>query len=300
MEHNERKGQLIALAGFASLSCGDAVVKTMAGQFSPVAVGAVRFALGALILSGLLAWREGLGAFRPSHPWLQLARGLCLSFASVLFFWAIFEMPLADAMALSFVAPVFTALLSGPFLKEKVHRSVFVACAVALTGVIIVLRPNLAELGWVALLPLGSALFFSCIVMLNRATAGQGSALSMQVYMAIVATPILTVAAFIGDASGNPALALDGLPDWTIIARCGVVAISASTAHFLIYLGTQRAGASAVAPMSYIQMVVATLLGWIVFADFPDLVTWAGVTVIIAAGLYLWHSGRRQVGTAIG
>ena len=122
----------------------------------------------------------------------------------------------------------------------------------------------------------------------------------MQVYIALVATPVLAIAACLGDATGVPALRLDTLPDWTIFARCAFVAVVASSAHLLIYLGTQRAGASAVAPRSYVQMLMATMLGWVFYAEFPDAMTWAGVAVIIAAGLYLWHSGRKQVGTAIG
>jgi drug/metabolite transporter (DMT)-like permease len=76
------------------------------------------------------------------------------------------------------------------------------------------------------------------------------------------------------------------------MARCAVVALFASTAHWLIYLGTTRAGAASIAPMSYAQMLVAGTIGWAWFGDRPDLMTLLGAAIIIAAGLYLWRAGQ--------
>ena len=292
MHHSERSGILLALCGFALLSVGDAVIKTMAGEWSPLAVASVRFAIGATGLSALLAMTEGRKAFRPANPRLQFARGVCLAAASLMFFSAIFVMPLATAMALAFVSPVIVAVLSGPLLGEKVRPAVWVASAVALIGVALVLRPNLSALGLVALLPLASALFFALMVIANRASAGQGSALSMQVFMQVGAMPVLLLAAFGGHFSGVEALEIT-MPDWTVIARCAVVAVTASSAHWLVYMGTQRAGASTIAPTTYVQMLVATSLGWWWFGDVPDLMTLVGAAVIIGAGLILWWSTPR-------
>ena len=286
---------MLALAGFVTLSCGDAIIKSMAGDWPAIAVAALRFSIGAVLLTALLLWKEGAQAFWPKNPWLQAFRGLCLAGASLLFFSAIYVMPFAEAMALTFLAPIFTALLSGPILKERVRPVVYLACAMALAGVFIVLRPNLAALGAVALFPLGSALFFSFMVIANRASAGQGSALSMQVFMSVVAAPLLILAAIAGNATGLTPIA-PLVPDWSVVARCAIVAITASTAHLLIYLGTVRAGASSIAPMSYVQILVATLLGWWIFDDLPDAMTFLGVAVIIASGLFLWW--RTRPGTA--
>lgn len=292
MDGNERSGLLLALIGFALLSVGDAVVKTMAGQWSPLAVAALRFSLGATGLAGLVAMREGTGAFRPPRPWLQLARGLCLAGATLCFFSAIFIMPLAEAISLAFVAPVFTALLSRPLLGEPVRPAVWGASALALAGVLLILRPNLAELGLVAVLPLASAFFFSLTIIANRASAGSGSALSMQLYIAAIAAPVLIIAAALGAWSGMPALAV-GWPEPGVIARCALVAVTATTAHWLTYRGTMRAGAASVAPMTYVQLLVATGLGWWWFGDVPDAITVVGASVIIAAGLLLWWRTAR-------
>ncbi|GMM93158.1 DMT family transporter [Qipengyuania sp. MTN3-11] len=287
MQTDERRGLMLAICGFALLSVGDAVVKTMAGAWSPVAVAALRFSIGAAGLCILLYRREGPAGFRPRNPLLQLARGFCVAGATICFFSAIFVLPLATAMALTFVAPIFVALLSGPLLGEKVRPAVWLVSPAALIGVVLILRPNLTTLGPVALLPLGSALFFALMVLANRASAGQGSALSMQAFIALGATPFLVAAAAIGHVSGAPMLAV-GTPDWTVAARCAIVAVTASSAHWLVYLGTERAGAATIAPSTYVQMVVATVLGYLLFSDVPDALTLAGAAIIIGAGLVLW------------
>ena len=293
MQPSERSGIIIALCGFALLSVGDAVIKTMAGEFSPLGVAALRFALGAAGLSALLWTKEGRQGFRPRNPRLQAARGFCLAAATLCFFSAIFVLPLATAMALAFVSPVIVALLSAPLLGEKVPPAVWVASFTALVGVGLILRPNLAALGIVTLLPLLSATFFALMIIANRASAGQGSALSMQAYVQIVAMPLLLIAAAVGHLSGANSLRL-GMPDWTVIVRCAFVAVTASSAHWLVYIGTQRAGAATIAPTTYIQMLVATVMGWWWFGDVPDGFTLGGAAIIIGAGLLLWWTAPRQ------
>ncbi|MGY6552655.1 MAG: DMT family transporter [Erythrobacter sp.] len=290
MMAEEKVGLAYAVLGFAILSTGDAVVKSMAGAWPAFAVAALRFAIGASVLSLLLLRFEGRRAFVPRRPWLQAARGGCLAISSVCFFSAIYIMPLAEAMAIGFLAPVLTQALAGPILGEKVRPAVWGASLAALGGVAIILRPNLAILGWAAMLPLVSALFFALLMIANRASAGQGSVLSMQVFVAGICAPILIVAATLANLSGIPAFAF-GWPTWDIVARCAVVAATASTAHWLAYVGTMKAGAAQVAPAIYVQLLVAIIMGWWWFGDAPDLYTLAGSALIIAAGLYLWRDG---------
>lgn len=298
MHNQERTGLLLAIAGFSVLSVGDAFIKSMAGDWPVTAVAALRFAIGAVGLSALLVVQEGPRAFVPAHPWVQIARGICLAFASLTFFSAIYVMPLAETMAITFISPVLTAILSGPLLGEKVRPAVWIASIAALVGVVIILRPNLAELGWPAVLPLVSALFFSLMIILNRASAGKGSALSMQVYIALVAAPILATAAFGAKAAGIDGLDF-GWPSWDVALRCAIVAVTASTAHYLTFLGTTKAGAAQIAPASYVQLLVASALGWLWFGDVPDYLTVVGAAIIVGAGLYLWRDGMARAKPAM-
>ena len=288
-QHNV--GLLLGLAGFAALSCGDAVIKSIAGEWPGTAVAALRYTIGATGLALLLWWREGRGAFNMPMPKMQLLRGMSVAIATLCFFSAIFLMPLAEATAIVFTSPILTAILSAVLLKERVGRATWIASAVAFLGVIAILRPNVALLGLAAFLPLIAAFCMSVLMMANRQVAGSGSALQMQFLIAVIAAPVLLLATGIGAASGIPAFAFSA-PDWTVVARCAVVAVTATCSHWLVYLATTKATAADIAPMTYIQLPTAMLLGMAMFADWPDAVALAGSAVIVAAGLYLWNSGR--------
>ena len=291
MRHHERSGLLFALAGFAVLSVGDGVVKTMAGLWSPVGIAALRFTLAAVALGGVLWLREGASGFRLAQPRAQFGRGAALAVSSTIFFTSLFVLPLATATAIGFTAPMFTAILAALLLGEPLRRETLIASAVAFAGVLVILRPNLAEAGWWAVLPLFSAITFSLLIIGNRHVAGTASPLAMQFWVAAFATPILLLAAPLFAQSGIDRFAL-GWPDWSVIARCAFVAASTTCAHWLIYLGTTRAGAGTVAPATYIQLLVATLLGWLWFDSHPDLMTLLGALIIIGSGLYLWRAGQ--------
>lgn len=291
--HSERIGLAWALIGFACLSIGDAVVKSIHGAWAPTAIAATRYVLGAAGLGVLLALREGRAGFSMPSPALQLLRGFGVSIATVGFFSAVMVMPLAEATAITFTSPMITALLSALFLGEPARRETVLASIVAFAGTLIVLRPNIAELGLAALLPLMSAVGMSLLMIGNRATAGRASPLASQFFVASIAAPLLLVATWIGGMSGVPQLAL-GVPDWTILARCALVACSASFAHWAIFKGTAKAGAAAVAPMTYVQLLVATVLGVVFFGDWPDGPTLLGAALIVASGLWLWRSGSRR------
>lgn len=297
MKPSERSGMMVALAGFVVLSSGDAVIKTMAGQWPPVAVAALRFTLGAVGLSGLLTARQGRAGFAMPMAAAQWLRGVGLAAATIGFFSAVFIMPLATATAITFASPVLTALVAGAVLGERVGRVTIMASLIAFVGVLIVLRPNFLALGWAALLPLLSACGQTMLMIGNRIVAGRASPLATQLFVAAIAAPLLIAAAAVLHVAG-PARFVVGWPPLSVVARCALVACSASTAHWLIYLGTTRAGAATIAPMSYIQLLVATALGWIVFGDAPDAAALLGAGVIVGAGLWLWRAGPSAIRSA--
>lgn len=293
MQRSESAGVLFALAGFTCLSVGDAVVKTMAGMWPPTAIAATRYLIGAFGLSALLFARSGPAAFRPPAPTLQMLCGFGVAIATTGFFAAVFVMPLAEATAITFTSPMLTGLLAAVLLGEPARRATWLATIVAFCGVLVVLRPNFVELGFAALLPLLSALGMSLLVIGNRAVAGRATPLAMQVFVALAALPVLLAIAFSGHVSGMPALHI-GTPHWSVLARCVFVACTASAAHWLIFIGTTRAGAATVAPMTYVQLIVATALGWLLFGEKPDAIAMLGAGIIVGAGLYLWYATRRK------
>ncbi|MEM8695033.1 MAG: DMT family transporter [Pseudomonadota bacterium] len=286
-------GLLLALAGFACLSMGDGIIKSMAGEWPGLAVAALRYSIGSLGLLLLLLMIEGRKALRCPRPWVQLGRGVSVAFATLFFFSSIFVMPLADATAIQFTAPMITAILSTLLLGERMPRITWYATAIAFLGMLLVLRPNIFDLGWVVLLPIGAAICFSFTIIFNRMAAGSGSGLLMQVLISAIATPVLIAATAIGHFSGVESLTV-AMPDWSVIARCALVAVTASFSHWLVYMATTKASAAETAPMVYVQLLTAVAIGVLFYGDYPDPLALAGAALIIGAGLWLWNRQRRS------
>ena len=283
------QGLLFALGGYILLSMGDAVVKSMVPLWPATAIAALRYFLGAGGLGVMLLLKEGKAGFALSNPLLHWGRALAVSMSAVCFFIGVKLMPLGDATAITFIGPMLTALLSALLLGEKATRTTILASLVAFAGVLIVLRPNVAEVGLAALFPIGAALGMSILILLNRRAAGTASVLALQFSVAALATPILVVAAVIGDYSGISSMEVHW-PHWSVILRCAIVAVSASCAHTLIFMATTRASAATIAPMTYVQLIIAITIGAIIFGDMPDLTSLGGSALIVGAGLFLWRS----------
>lgn len=285
-------GITLALVAFAGFPLGDAVIKSMAGDWPASAVAALRFAIGALALAVILFMREGRRGFQVNRPWLHVARGFALFVGTISFFSAIYIMPLADAVAISFINPILTALFSGWFLKEKMPPRTWVATIIAFAGVLIMLRPNVAAFGWVAILPLISAFAMSTMLILNRMVSTQRSIFAAQFYIAFWAAIFLIIASLIGHWL-VPVMAVPGAPHWDVVLRCLLVALTATGCHFLLFMATMRTTAAAIAPIVYIQLLIATAISVFVFDDPIDRTAMFGGLLIIFSGLLLWRSSRK-------
>ena len=293
MHQSDRAGLLYALAGFCTLSIGDAIIKGMAGEWPATAMACLRYVVGVGFLAVLVVRQQGLAGLALPKDRLQWMRGAAISTSAVGMFLAVWIMPLAEATTIAFTQPVITALLAMVFLKERSHRETWLASAAAFVGVFIVLRPNFDSVGWGVLLPLIGACGMAVAIIGNRKTAGQASVLIMQYWMSVTALIVLLGATLAGHLSGVERFQVT-VPHWSIMARCAFIGLSATLAQYLIYMGTMRAGAGTIAPMTYGQLLMAVALGWYFFGDAPDGMAMLGAGIIIAAGLYLWYAGRRR------
>ena len=282
---------LIALAGFALLSIGDAVVKSMAGEWPGTAVAALRYAFGALGLAAVVLLKYGRAGLTVPRPAVQFGRGAAVALATICFFMGVMAMPLADATAIQFTSPIITAMLAPLVLKERSPPAVWLATLLAFGGVLVVLRPNVTELGAVALYPLGAALGMSWLMMLNRMTARDAPLLAMQFVLAAFAAPLLIAAAALLHQFGGAPFRI-AEPSTEVVLKCLFVSFSATTGHAMIFAAVMRANAAAVAPMTYVQLLVAAAIGWAWFAEAPDIATFAGAALIVAGGLWLLRAQR--------
>jgi drug/metabolite transporter (DMT)-like permease len=294
MQQSDRAGLLYALAGFCTLSIGDAIVKGMAGLWPAPAMAATRYVFGTLLLVALLARQEGRAAIVLPKDKLQWVRGIAISCSAIGMFFAVWLMPLSEATTIAFTQPMITAVLATVILGERARRSTWVATLIAFVGVFLVLRPNFATAGWGSLFPLMGATGMAVTIITNRAVTGRAGVLAMQYYMSVTAMIFLTGVTLAAHFSGFETFKLTW-PHWSVVARCAVIGVSATLAQMLIYMGTVKAGAGTIAPMTYGQLLMAVVLGWLFFGDTPDALAMLGAAIIIGAGLYLWSTGRMKV-----
>lgn len=286
-----RKGLLFALIGFGLLSVGDVAVKSIAAEWPGSAIATLRYGFGAIGLGLIVALRYGRAGFVLPKPWVQLGRGAAVGTATATFFLALRQMPLADATAIVFTSPIWTVILSFLFLRERPQAAVLISILLASAGVLMILRPNVLAFGWEALLPLVAALAMACLFILNRRVGGLAPVIVMQFIVAMMALPILFALTAIGHWSGEATLQV-GWPDAIVVLRCAFVALMATSGHWFIFRATELATAATVAPMTYVQLLVATAAGLALFGDVPTAATIGGAALIIAGGLWLWRSQR--------
>jgi len=217
-----------------------------------------------------------LARLRSARLGLQLARGLLLALATLLFFTSLSVLPLADANAIAFLMPLFVAALAVPMLGERLDLSRTVAIFAGLLGALLIVRPGSSVFTWYALLPVAMAACNALYQILTRKVAGIEHPLTSLVWGAIVGSVLLSLVAPFDWKAPESAW------HWTLL---GVIGLLASIGHYLLIRAYDYANATGLAPFFYTQLVWVMLLGWLVFGDFPDGWALAGMGVIVASGL---------------
>jgi len=221
----------------------------------------------------------------PQRPLLQLVRGGFLLGATLFFFGAISFMPIANALSLLFISPMVCTLLSPWLLREHVGFWRWLAVGMGFLGALIVIRPGFGVFQWASLLALGAGALHGCYLVSTRILSGSTNPLITLFYTAIVGAAAMSlIAPFVWvtpDARG-----------WLLFVLMGLIA---AVGHFLIIRSFDRAPAPVVAPVGYVEIVMATIVGYVLFRDFPDAWTWVGIAVIVGSGVLISvREHRRQ------
>ncbi len=271
----------------------DIMAKYLSSTIAPLEITLARFLFQSVFACLFILLGPGFSVLRGTELVPQLARGLFLAGASLLFFIAIKYMPVANALAIFFVEPMILTALSAVFLRETVGWRRWAAVVVGLVGALTILRPGVADFGWHALLPLGTAFLFALYLLFTRRLSTDGSMLAIQFFTGLSGTIFLGVL-----LAGATVLAIPGATATTPnIQELGMmIAIGAISfsGHGLIVLAFAAAPASVLAPLTYVEIISATLLGFLVFGDFPDDLTWLGIGLIVLSGLYIAHRERKR------
>lgn len=278
-------GMILMIAAMLLLPVGDTFAKILTGQMHPVAVTMWRLIAQALLLVpvALVMRRRLRGAM--FSPVIALSGGLLMvSLGGLVAAFSV--LPIATAIAIFFVEPLILTVLAGPLLGERAGPRRMAAVGVGLVGALIVIRPGLSGHGWVTLLPLISAVAYALnMIVLKRASATRSS-LTVQcgatIYAALGMILLGGAVSLGGDMSLRPPMGAS----WALILCAGAAAAASFVAVAEAY---RRADASTLAPFQYLEIVMASLLGYLVFGDFPDAFTWTGIAVILASGLYIFH-----------
>lgn len=268
------------------------VFAKLATDTTPVMqIASARFIVQAAIMLPVLVLLRHAIPRDPSLRWPLVRRALFLGISTYCFVAATNEMPIADALAIAFVEP-FILLILGKFLfGDEVGMRRIIASVVGFGGSLLVIQPSLVTFGLVALYPLGTALCFALYMLETRSLSRKMHPIPMQ-----FATSVLTAlfcslfvgVAWIGQWDAHVPVMPEGV---TWLWLFGVGAASA-LAHIMMTYALRFAPSATLAPLHYLEIISAAILGLLVFQDFPNTLTWTGIAIIVSSGLYIIHRER--------
>jgi drug/metabolite transporter (DMT)-like permease len=270
----------IIVAGISLLTMGDVLTKQIIATISPFQHVMLRSFFAFIPVLIALQITRNWHALRTNRPWGQAARGLSMAAAYGCYLQALREIPIADATAIIFSSPFFVAVLSRVFLGEKVPPMRWIAILLGFAGALVIVQPGSEAFQPAALWGIAGALAAATTGMLARhlGSTEPASVTSFYTTIAFLMTGLIPVVVF-------PAIWVDpSNVEILMIAGAGLIA---GTAHFLIILAYRKAQASLVAPFEYASLVVAIVMGFLVFGDVPTLSVWIGMGLIACAGVLL-------------
>ena len=276
------RGIALILASAVFLGISDVTSKYLSATLPSIEIAWIRFLVFALIMVPAMLPGSPLFALRTKLPGLQVMRGVALLSASLFFISGLRFLPIAEASATSFVSPLIVTALSIFFLGESVGVRRWLATAVGLVGVLIVLRPGSSAFHPAAFFPLVSALSWAFTLVMTRMISGREPVVTTMTYSSIVGLGILSALVPLVWVA----------PTWHDVLFGVFVGIASTLGQWIVVLAFRYANASVLAPFSYAQLLWVSILGLVIFGEVPDIWTVIGAAFIVASGLYTLHRER--------
>lgn len=266
------------VAGGFCLSSIDAMGKLVISEVSLLVLVWARY-VGQVAISLPLSYRfAGKNFWKSSKPGLQFTRSVLLVSTTILFFGGVQFLPLAEAAAISFTAPIWVALLSSPMLGERVARSDKWVAAIGFSGILLIVRPGTEIFHFGALL-IGLMAFLNAIFQLLTRKLTDDNPFTTFFYSGLVGAVGATVLLI--------TVGIETLPTTRQMALLAGIGIFGGLGHLLFVLAFYRAPPATLTPFVYLQIVWAIGMGWLVFSTFPDGWSLLGMAVIVGSGLWL-------------
>lgn len=273
------------LAAGVLLTSLDTTAKYLVRDYSVFLVVWARYAGQMLVVTPFARHRAGKDFWRTRHLRVQLLRSACLVAATGCFFSGLRYVPLAEGSAITFLNPILIVILAQPILGERPTRIRWIAVAIGFAGILVLLRPGSAVFHPAAILLIAAALFNALYQLLTRKVAGD-SVYTTLFYSALVGTVASTlVLPFASDSAP-----ITGFTLFLLL----LMGVFAGTAHWLVTRAYLIAPASLLTPFTYLQMLWATVYGYLIFAQIPDRWSFAGMAIIVGSGILLALVERRR------
>lgn len=283
--HHPVRGALLCVTALLLFACMDTTTKFLAERHEIPLIMAVRYLGNLLLMVLLLGPTHGRRMVETQRTGWVLVRAACLALASLLVGLALQRMPVAETTAITFLAPILLVVVAGRVLNERVGWIGGLATVLGFAGVLLIARPGSG------LAPVGVAFALGAVAanlgyqLLSRVLAATERTVALLFYTA------LTGSIFFG--LGSPWYLEDRAPTLLDIALLGSLGVYGGLGHFLFTAAFRDAPASLLAPLNYLQLLWAGLLGWLVFGHVPDRLSLLGMAVIAGSGVMVALKTRR-------
>lgn len=281
-------GIVLMLTGIAGFSVMDATIKWLTADYSVTQIVALRSWFGLPLLSLFALYGRGVKSLMTRRPVLHIGRYLLVLALSFSFFWALSQMKLVDAIAITFAAPIFITALSVPLLKETVGRHRWFAIGAGFCGVLVMLRPGMGVFQWASLVVLGSVVVYALLMITTRAFKATESTASLMLYpqLGMSLTGVVLVPFFWVTPS---------LTDLGLFALAGIFG---SVGVMCVTHAFRLGPAAVISPFEYSALIWASLLGFLLWGELPDTITLVGAAIVVSSGLYIIYRETIKIGRA--
>jgi drug/metabolite transporter (DMT)-like permease len=272
-------------------SLGDALAKILGASVPLFQFLLLRFSIQtALLVPVALALKSRR---RPTRRVLIFAawRTMCHLTGIGALYVSLRYLPLADALAIGFVLPFIVLFLGRILLGDTIGWHRIGACAVGFAGTLLVIQPRFAEVGLPALLPLAVAVSFAFFMLATRQISRDIDALTLQALNGVMAATLFVVLLPLGFRLEAFRLIDPGPQGITLLVLAGVLG---TAAHLVMTLSLRFASPTTLAPVQYLEIPCAVLMGWLFFGDLPNGLAIPGIALIVGAGLYMVQREHRQ------
>ena len=279
-------GVLFMCTACALFPIMNGLVKLLAATYQPQEIVWFRIVSHLVLIAAIFMPRMGFGLLRTHQIGTQFVSSVMMLLSTLFFFSAVKSIPVAEAISVTFVAPLAVVLLAWPMLGERITLFRLAAVVVGFTGVLIVIRPGSAVFQWASLLLLCSAICYAIYQILIRRLAGIDHPATSVFYSVLLGAILMSI--WLPFVWKTPV----SLADWLLLCSLGVFG---ALGHYCVAKAMTYASANFVAPFNYTQMIGSVIVGYLMFAEVPDFYTWLGTAVIIAGGLMVgWQSRKRD------